>query len=85
MLLRTAFADRRSRKKERGRPCPRPRRRPPEAGRDQASGFVRWEAAPGWEGGGIFVLRSDLGPTGQVLYAPAMGLGRSQGLRRSWP
>ena len=70
MLLRTAFSDELLAKKRVGAPLPKAPAAPaPKQDGIQATGFVRWEAAPGWEGGGIFVLRSDLGPTGQVLYA----------------
>ncbi len=70
MQLRTAFADDLLAKKRVGAPLPTAPAAPaPKQDGIQAAGFVRWEAAPGWEGGGIFVLRSDLGPSGQVLYA----------------
>ncbi len=70
MLLRTAYADDLLAKKRVGAPLPTSPAPPaPKQDGIEGTGFVRWEAAPGWDGGGIFVLRRDLGPTGTVLYA----------------
>lgn len=80
MQLRTAFADELLAKKRVGS-TPPTAPSPPAPRQDgiEGTGFVRWESAPGWEGGGIFVLRSDLGPSGQVLYALRWAAGDLKG------
>jgi len=55
--IRVAYADEILAKKRTGQPAPTAAR-PPADRKDavEVTGFIRWEPAPGWDGGGAFVL-----------------------------
>jgi SH3-like domain-containing protein len=55
--IRVAFADEILAKKRTGQPAPTAAK-PPAESMDavELTGVIRWEAAPGWDGGGVFVL-----------------------------
>lgn len=61
--IRVAFADEILAKKRLGQAPPAKAKPPAEAIDVDATGLLRWEPAPGWDGGGAFVLWSSDKPT----------------------
>jgi hypothetical protein len=70
MAIRTAYADQIVAYKRVGREPP-PFAPPPAPRADavEASGVVRWEPIPGWEGGGVFLLEPETGETYAIRWA----------------
>jgi hypothetical protein len=68
--LRIAFHDELLSSARTGTPKPRgPKPPAPTSDAVEATGLVRWEAAPGWEGGGAFVLWAADKPSHALRYA----------------